>query len=441
MSLFTLGTGVKPLTPTFGAKITEVRGREILDSRGNPTVEVDIVLADGARGKASVPSGASTGAQEAIELRDKDSARYSGKGVLKAVQNINTAIRQALLGKESTDQAGIDQALNTLDGTPNKARLGANAILGTSLAVARASADSLKLPLFKYLAKLSNNVETKAPVPMMNILNGGMHADNGLDFQEFMIVPVGAPSIDEAVRWGAEIFHALKGILKTKGYNTAVGDEGGFAPKLTGGTSKAVEALDLIMEAVTKAGYNTRDQIKIALDPAVSGLYKDGKYHLPGEGKVLTSDEMIQFWEDLIQKYPIVSLEDGLAEDDWEGWKRLTQRLGDKVQLVGDDLFVTNPGILQRGIQDKVANSILIKPNQIGSLSETLETIRMAKTAGYKTVVSHRSGETSDTFIADLAVGANAGQIKTGSLSRADRVAKYNRLMEIELEKASPAAT
>lgn len=407
--------------------IVDVYGREVIDSRGNPTVEVEVALESGAIGRALVPSGASTGEYEAVELRDGDKSRYLGKGVLKAVENVNEVIAPALIGHDALDQLGVDKTLLDLDGTDNKSRLGANAILGASMAAARAAADALGIPLYMYLGGFNAK---QLPVPMMNILNGGEHADNNVDIQEFMIMPVAAETFREALRWGVEIFHSLKAVLKEKGYNTAVGDEGGFAPNL----SSNEEALQTIMEAVEKAGYKPGEEVKLAMDVASSEMYKDGKYHLVGEGLVKTSDEMIDYYEELIAKYPIVSIEDGLDENDWEGWKKLTARLGGKVQLVGDDLFVTNTEKLSKGIEKGVGNSILIKVNQIGTLTETFDAIEMAKRAGYTAVISHRSGETEDSTIADIAVAANAGQIKTGAPSRTDRVAKYNQLLRIEDE-------
>lgn len=406
--------------------IEDVIAREVLDSRGNPTVEVEIHLEDGSMGRAIVPSGASTGIHEAIELRDGDSKRYLGKGTLKAVENVNTEIADALIGYNVFDQVGLDSLLVELDGTYNKARLGANAILGVSMAAADAAANSLGLPLFQYLGGVNAKV---LPTPMMNILNGGSHADNTVDFQEFMIMPAGAENFKDAVRMGAEVFHALKAVLKDKGMNTAVGDEGGFAPNL----SSNEEAIKVILEAIKEAGYEPGVDIKIAMDVAASEFYDENTklYTLAGEGKSKTADEMIAMYEELTSKYPIVSIEDGLAEDDWEGWKKLTEKLGKKVQLVGDDLFVTNTDRLARGIQEKIGNSILIKVNQIGTITETLDAIEMAKKAGYTAVVSHRSGETEDVTIADLVVAINAGQIKTGSLSRTDRIAKYNQLLRI----------
>ena len=402
-----------------------VYAREVLDSRGNPTVEVEVALESGAVGRAIVPSGASTGAFEAVELRDGDKSRYLGKGTQNAVNNVNTIIAPELEGLESTDQPGIDALLLELDGTPNKGKLGANAILGVSMAVARASADELGLPLFQYIGGVNAK---QLPVPMMNILNGGEHADNNVDVQEFMILPVGAPCFKEGLRMGAEVFHALKKVLGEKGLACGVGDEGGFAPNLKSNE----EAIEIILEAITKAGYEPGKDMFIAIDAASSEYYKDGKYVLEHEGKTLTASEMVDFFEDWVNKYPIISIEDGMAEEDWEGWKLLTDRLGKKVQLVGDDLFVTNTERLERGIEAGVANSILIKVNQIGTITETLDAIEMAKRAGYTAVISHRSGETEDTTIADLAVAVNAGQIKTGAPSRTDRVAKYNQLLRIE---------
>ncbi|WP_434564443.1 phosphopyruvate hydratase [Thermoanaerobacterium thermosaccharolyticum] len=406
--------------------IVDVHAREILDSRGNPTVEVEVELDSGAVGRAAVPSGASTGQFEAVELRDGDKDRYLGKGVLKAVENVNEKIAPEIVGMDAIDQVAIDKAMIDLDGTPNKSNLGANAILGVSLAVAKAAAEEVGLPLYQYLGGVNAKV---LPVPMMNILNGGKHADNNVDIQEFMIMPVGAQSFHEALRTCAEVFHNLRAVLKSKGLSTTVGDEGGFAPNLTSNE----EAIQVILEAIQKAGYVPGEDVAIALDPASSELYKeDGKYHFDGEGVVRTSEEMVDYWEQLVNKYPIVSIEDGLAEEDWNGWKLLTERLGKKVQLVGDDLFVTNTERLSRGIKMGVANSILIKLNQIGTLTETLDAIEMAKKAGYTAVVSHRSGETEDSTIADLVVAVNAGQIKTGAPSRTDRVVKYNQLMRIE---------
>jgi enolase len=414
--------------------IEEVIAREILDSRGNPTVEVEVMLEDDAFGRAAVPSGASTGVHEALELRDGDKSRYLGKGVEKAVENVNETIAPELLGWDARDQEGIDAFLCELDGTPNKSKLGANAILGVSLAVAKAAAESVGQPLYRYLGGVSART---LPVPMLNILNGGAHTGwQTTDFQEFMVMPVGAGSFREGLRWGAEIYHALKKVLKDKGYNTNVGDEGGFAPALKRGNSEAVE---VILEAINQAGYKAGEQVLIALDPAVSELYEDGQYNLRIEGKKLSSTEMIKLWESWISQYPIISLEDGLAEDDWEGWEALKQAIGDRVQLVGDDFLVTNVERLKRAIEKKAANSILIKLNQIGSLSETIAAIEMAKRAGWTAVISHRSGETEDTTIADLAVALNAGQIKTGAPARSDRVAKYNQLLRIEEELADTA--
>jgi enolase len=406
--------------------ITLVHAREILDSRGNPTVEAEVSLSGGAVGRAAVPSGASTGEHEAVELRDGDNSRYLGKGVLKAVENVEGEIAQAIGGMDASQQRDIDLRMLDLDGTENKGRLGANAILAVSMASARAVANQLDIPLYRYLGGVNGNV---LPVPMMNILNGGAHADNNVDFQEFMAMPIGAESFSEALRWGAEVFHTLKGVLKKRGYNTAVGDEGGFAPSL----KSNVEAIEVILEAIQQAGYTPGEQIAIALDPAASEFFKDGKYIFKKSDKSeKNSEQMVRWWADWADKYPIVSIEDGLAEDDWEGWKLLSDELGDKIQLVGDDLFVTNPERLMRGIENGVANSILIKVNQIGTLSETLDAIEMARRNGYTAVISHRSGETEDTFIADLAVATGAGQIKTGSASRTDRVAKYNQLLRIE---------
>ena len=405
--------------------IVDLNAREILDSRGNPTVECDVVLETGFLGRAAVPSGASTGTREAVELRDGNAQRYGGKGVLRAVEHINTEVTEAVMGLDASEQSFLDRTLIELDGSPNKSRLGANALLAVSMAVAKAAAEEAGVPLYQYLGGFS---ACELPVPMMNVINGGAHADNSLDMQEFMIMPVGAPSLREAVRYGAEVFHALKGIIHKRGMPTTVGDEGGFAPNLASHEA----ALQLIVEAIERAGYKPGEQIAIALDPASSEFYKDGKYHLDGEGLVLDSAEMVALYDSWIGKYPIVSIEDGLAEQDWVGWKHLTERLGKKVQLVGDDLFVTNTEILKRGIEQNIANSILIKVNQIGTLTETFAAIEMAKRAGYTAVVSHRSGETEDTTIADIAVATNAGQIKTGSLSRSDRIAKYNQLLRIE---------
>ncbi|MGA8010319.1 MAG: phosphopyruvate hydratase [Thiomonas sp.] len=405
--------------------IVDLTAREILDSRGNPTVECDVVLETGFIGRAAVPSGASTGTREAMELRDGDKSRYGGKGVLRAVEHINTEITEAVMGLDSTEQAFLDQTMIDLDGTHNKSRLGANAILAVSMAVAKAAAEEAGMPIYQYLGGFSAR---ELPVPMMNVINGGAHANNSLDMQEFMIMPVGAPNFHEALRYGAEVFHALKGILNDRGLPTTVGDEGGFAPNVENHEA----ALQLIVEAIEKAGYRPGEQIAIALDPASSEFFKDGKYHLEGEGLVLSTEEMVDFYDNWLGKYPIVSIEDGLAEQDWDGWKLLNSRLGKKVQLVGDDIFVTNTSILKNGIADKLANSILIKVNQIGTLTETFAAIEMAKRAGWTAVISHRSGETEDSIIADIAVATNAGQIKTGSLSRSDRIAKYNQLLRIE---------
>ena len=407
------------------AVITDVYAREIMDSRGNPTVEVEVYLEDGTIGRAAVPSGASTGQFEAVELRDGESPRYLGKGVLQAVANVNDIIGPAILGFDASEQVAIDRIMIELDGTPNKAKLGANAILGVSMAVARAAAESYDLPLFQYLG--GTNAK-ELPVPMMNILNGGAHADNNVDIQEFMIMPIGASSFMEALRYCAEVYHTLKGVLKAKGLATGVGDEGGFAPNL--GSNE--EALQVITEAIEKAGLVVGEDIVFAIDAASSEFYKDGKYHLAGEGKVKTAAEMVEYYAELCEKYPIYSIEDGLAEEDWEGWKLLTDRLGKTVQLVGDDLFVTNTERLSRGIKEDTANAILIKVNQIGTLTETFDAIEMAKRAGYTAVISHRSGETEDSTIADIAVAVNAGQIKTGAPARSERVAKYNQLLRIE---------
>ncbi len=407
--------------------INDIFAREIMDSRGNPTIEVEVFLEDGTVGRAAVPSGASTGVHEAVELRDGDKSRYLGKGVLKAVDNVNTIISPELIGFDATDQAGIDLLMIDLDGSANKGKLGANAILGVSMAVAKAAAQSLGLPLYQYLGGFNAK---ELPVPMMNILNGGEHADNNVDIQEFMIMPVGAPNFREALRMGAEVYHSLKAVLKGRGLNTAIGDEGGFAPNL----SSNEEALKVIIEAIEKAGYKPGEDIFLAMDVASSEIYQDGKYNLAGEGITKTAAEMVAFYEELVAKYPIISIEDGMAEDDWEGWKLLTEKLGDKIQLVGDDLFVTNTKRLKMGIDQDIANSILIKVNQIGTLTETFETIEMAKRAGYTCVISHRSGETEDATIADIAVAVNAGQIKTGAPTRSDRIAKYNQLLRIEEE-------
>jgi enolase len=412
--------------------ITEVVAREILDSRGNPTVEVDVVLEDGFFGRAAVPSGASTGAHEAVELRDEDGSRYGGKGVLTAVDNVNDKIAPEIIDMDAFDQIGIDRLMIDMDGTSNKETLGANAILGVSLAVARAAADVLGIPLYRYIGGVSAST---LPVPMMNILNGGKHADSSVDMQEFMAMPVGAETFSEALRMGSEVFHSLKKVLKGRGLSTAYGDEGGFAPNL--GSNE--EAIQIIVEAIEQAGYRPGEEIYIALDPACTELFEDGKYNLKGENRVLTPAEMVDYWASLVNKYPIISIEDGLAEDDWEGWHLLTERIGDHVQLVGDDLFVTNTERLSRGIREKTANSILIKVNQIGTLTETLEAIAMAREAGYTAVMSHRSGETEDVTIADLAVATGCGQIKTGAPSRSDRVAKYNQLLRIEEQLGADA--
>lgn len=413
--------------------IVDIHGREVLDSRGNPTVEAEVYLASGVMGRAMVPSGASTGEHEAVELRDGDKGRYLGKGVSKAVENINTEIVDALEEMDAQDQRALDQAMIELDGTENKGRLGANAMLAVSMAAARAVATLHEVPLYRYLGGVNASV---LPVPMMNILNGGAHADNNVDFQEFMVMPVGAPSFNEALRWGVEVFHTLKGVLKKRGYNTAVGDEGGFAPSL----KSNVEAIELVIEAIQSAGYKPGEQIAIALDPASSEFYSDGNYVFKKSDKSkLSSEQMVQYWTDWANKYPIVSIEDGLAEDDWKGWKMLTDSVGSKIQLVGDDLFVTNTKRLQEGIDKKTANSILIKVNQIGTVSETIDAIELARRNGYTSVISHRSGETEDTFIADLAVATGAGQIKTGSASRTDRIAKYNQLLRIEEELGDAA--
>ena len=414
------------------ARVARVHGREILDSRGNPTVEVDVVLESGERGRAAVPSGASTGAHEAVELRDGDKSRYGGKGVLKAVGHVNEEIAGALRGADATDQRGIDERLINLDGTANKSRLGANAVLGASLAAARAAALAAGQPLYRYLAA---GGELMMPVPMMNILNGGRHAQTKVDFQEFMVVPAGAPSFSEGLRWGTEAFHALKAILHERGLSTGQGDEGGFAPELAANE----DAMRLLVDAIERSGHQPGKDLFIALDPAASEFSRDGRYELAGEGRSLQPGELIDRWASWVDHYPVISIEDGLAEDDWEGWRLLTSRLGKRVQLVGDDIFVTNVVRLRRGIEMGVANSILVKVNQIGTLTETLETIATARGAGYSTVISHRSGETEDAFIADLAVATGAGQIKTGAPSRSERVAKYNRLLRIE-EEVGPTA-
>jgi enolase len=415
------------------SKIVEVRGFEILDSRGNPTVAAEVVLADGARGFAAAPSGASTGAREALELRDGDEGRYLGKGVLKAVANVNGELRRALVGRDAEDQPGLDQRMIKLDATPTKSRLGANAILAVSLAAAKAAAASASVPLYRSLA---GSAPIRMPVPMMNIVNGGAHADNSVDMQEFMILPVGAPSFAEALRWGAEVFHALKSVLKSRGLSTSVGDEGGFAPNLPSNEA----ALEIILLAIEKAGYKPGQDIYLGLDAASSEFYKNGRYDLASEGRRFDSAQFVDYLARWVDDYPIITIEDGMAEDDWAGWKLLTDKLGKRVQLVGDDLFVTNTAILQEGIDKGVANSILIKLNQIGTLTETLAAIAMADAAGYSSVVSHRSGETEDTTIADLSVCTAATQIKTGSLCRSDRVAKYNRLLLIEAELGADAA-
>ncbi|GAB6046321.1 phosphopyruvate hydratase [Methyloparacoccus murrellii] len=414
------------------SKIVDVKALEVLDSRGNPTVAVEVILESGAIGSAMVPSGASTGSREAIELRDGDKSRYLGKGVTKAVANVNGEIRDAVIGLDAADQKALDARMIALDGTDNKGRLGANAILGVSLAAARASATEAGKPLYAYL---NDSGEYLLPVPMMNIINGGAHADNSVDMQEFMILPVGAPTFREALRYGAEVFHALKKVLHDRGLATGVGDEGGFAPNLPSNEA----AIEVILEAIKNAGYEAGKDIFLGLDVASSEFYRDGKYHLESEGKEFTSEEFVDYLAAWVDKYPIISIEDGLAEGDWHGWGIMTDKLGHKIQIVGDDLFVTNPAILRKGIEAKVANSILIKVNQIGSLTETLEAIDMAHAAGYTCVMSHRSGETEDSTIADLAVATRAGQIKTGSLSRSDRIAKYNRLLKIEAELGDKA--
>ncbi|MCH8285643.1 phosphopyruvate hydratase [candidate division KSB1 bacterium] len=407
--------------------VEQVHAREVLDSRGNPTVEVEVVLEDGAYGSTIVPSGASTGEHEAVELRDGDQKRYLGKGVLKAVENVNKKLAPHIIDSDATDQANIDRILNSLDGTPNKEKMGANAILGVSLAVARAAANSLEVPFYRYIGGVNAHV---IPTPMMNVINGGSHADWNIDIQEFMIIPIGANTFREALRMGVEVFHHLKSVLKKAGHVVSVGDEGGFAPALKSNE----EALQNIMNAIENAGYEPGKDIVIALDPASSEFFENGKYNLRSENRLLTANDMVDYYSELVEKYPIVSIEDGLAENDWEGWAVLTEKLGGKIQLVGDDLFVTNSEILSRGIKENIANSILIKLNQIGTVTETLNTIEMAHKAGYKTIISHRSGETEDTTIADIAVAVNSGQIKTGSASRTDRIAKYNRLLRIEEE-------
>jgi enolase len=413
--------------------IASILGREVLDSRGNPTVEAEVQLASGTIGRAIVPSGASTGEHEAVELRDADESRYKGKGVLKAVENVNGEIADALGNWDAANQRGLDAKMIELDGTPNKGRLGANAILAVSMAAARAVANEYNIPLYRYLGGACANL---LPVPMMNILNGGAHADNNVDFQEFMVMPIGAESFSDALRWGVEVFHTLKGVLKKRGYNTAVGDEGGFAPSV----KSNVEAIDVVLEAIQQADYKPGEEIAIALDPAASEFFQDGKYVFKKSDKSSkSSDEMVRWWAKWVNDYPIVSIEDGLAENDWEGWQNLTRELGGKIQLVGDDIFVTNIEFLQEGIDKGVANSILIKVNQIGTVSETLDAIDLARRNGYTSVISHRSGETEDTFIADLAVATGAGQIKTGSASRTDRIAKYNQLLRIEEELGASA--
>ena len=415
------------------SNIAEIHAREVLDSRGNPTVEAQVFLSDGSFGRAIVPSGASTGEHEAVELRDEDTNRFMGKGVLKAVENVNSEIAEALAGFDAFDQRALDQKMIELDGTDNKGRLGANAILSVSMAAARASAESLKVPLYRYLGGAAANT---LPVPMMNILNGGAHADNNVDFQEFMAMPVGASSFSEGLRWGVEVFHTLKGVLKKRGYNTAVGDEGGFAPSV----KSNVEAIEVILEAISKAGFKPGEEVAIALDPAASEFYDNGKYVFKKSDKsTKSSDDMIKFYSKWVNDYPIVSLEDGLSEQDWDGWQNLTKELGGKIQLVGDDIFVTNIQIFGEGIKKGIANSILIKLNQIGTVSETLDAIDLGRRNGYTSVISHRSGETEDTFIADFAVATGAGQIKTGSASRTDRIAKYNQLLRIEEELGASA--
>ncbi len=413
--------------PTY---IEHIKAREIVDSRGNPTVEAEVTLSSGAMGVACVPSGASTGSREAVELRDNDKTRFLGKGVLQAVENVNEIIYKELVDKDASQQAEIDQLMIQLDGTENKSRLGANAMLAVSLACARASANSLKLPLYRYLGGISATV---LPVPMMNIINGGAHADNNVDIQEFMIAPIGATTFSDSFRWGAEVFHSLKSVLKAKGLNTGLGDEGGFAPNLR----STDEAVEVILTAIEQAGFNSDEHIKLALDVAASEFYQNGQYELAGEGKSLNASQMVDYLEALAKQYPILSIEDGMDESDWDGWKLLTERLGGCIQLVGDDLFVTNKAILAEGIEKNIANSILIKVNQIGTLTETMATINLAHQSGYTTMISHRSGETEDTFIADLAVAVNSGQIKTGSASRSERIAKYNQLLRIEQELGS----
>ncbi len=415
------------------SSIDSIHAREILDSRGNPTVEVDVLLESGAFGRAAVPSGASTGVHEALELRDEDKSRYSGKGVLKAVSHVNKEITEAIIGMDAIDQSAVDKAMLDLDGTPNKSKFGANAILGVSLAVARAAAEEVGLPLYRYLGGVTAKL---LPVPMFNILNGGVHANwQGTDLQEFMIAPVGAPNFREALRWGSEVYHSLKGVLKSAGYTVGVGDEGGFAPAL----KTNAEAVEVILKAIEKAGYKPGEQICIALDPASSGFYEDGFYNLRTEGKKVTSAEMVAMYAEWVKKYPIVVLEDGLAEDDWDGWKLLNQTIGDKIELVGDDLFVTNVERVARGIRENVANAVLIKLNQIGTLSETIATIEMARKAGWGAMVSHRSGETVDSFIADFTVAMSTGHLKTGAPCRGERLEKYNQLMRIEEELGDAA--
>jgi len=426
-------SGHRKIVGILMPKIADIRAREVIDSRGNPTVEADVILDSGTKGRAIVPSGASTGSREAVELRDGDKSRYLGKGVLKAVENVNTKIKDALVGMDATAQSMIDQTMIDLDGTENKGNLGANAILAVSLAVAKAASKDAGMPLYRYLG---GKEDTLLPVPMMNIINGGEHADNSVDIQEFMIMPVGAPNIREAIRWGAEIFHSLKTVLADRGLNTSVGDEGGFAPDL----SSNEEAITVILESIEKAGYKAGTDIMLAIDAASSEFYKDGKYVLASEGKSLTSEEFADFLVDWVDKYPIISIEDGMDESDWDGWKILTEKMADKnVQLVGDDLFVTNSKILKEGIDKSIANSILIKVNQIGTLTETIAAVDMAKAANYTAVMSHRSGETEDVTIADLAVALSTGQIKTGSMSRSDRLAKYNQLIRIEEELGDSA--
>jgi enolase len=428
-------TSKKKITRRTMTEIVSIRAREILDSRGNPTVEADVILADGVRGRAAVPSGASTGEHEAVELRDGDKEHYLGKGVLQAVENVESILGPELTGMDASNQKLIDATMIALDGTENKSSLGANAILAVSMACARASAEALKLPLYRYLGGVNASI---LPTPMMNILNGGSHADSNVDFQEFMVMPVGAETFSDALRWGTEVFHTLKGVLKKKGYSTSVGDEGGFAPSLKSND----EALELILEAIELAGYTPGEQIALALDPASSEFYdkETGKYVFKKSDKrALSSEQMADYWADWSRQYPIISIEDGLAEDDWAGWKYLTDLIGAKVQLVGDDLFVTNSKRLRQGIEQGIGNSILIKVNQIGTVSETLEAIELARRNGYTSIISHRSGETEDTFIADLAVGTGAGQIKTGSASRTDRIAKYNQLLRIEEELGQTA--